>query len=142
MKRKTLTKGMLMTALICGLVQWGGTAVHAAELQEFTLDPMVVTAQRMETRDLDTPAMTNVITAADIEKTGATTVMEALRDIAGITDYSYSGNGDDQGSSTSRILVRGFDKGSLVLLNGAPINIMNYGSVSGIPVEAIEKIVS
>ena len=140
MKRKTLTKGMLMTALICGLVQWGGTAVHAAELQEFTLDPMVVTAQRMETRDLDTPAMTNVITAADIEKTGATTVMEALRDIAGITDYSYSGNGDDQGSSTSRILVRGFDKGSLVLLNGAPINIMNYGSVSGIPVEAIEKI--
>lgn len=101
---------------------------------------MIVTAQRMETKDLDTPAMTSVITAADIEKTGATTVMEALRDIVGITDYSYAGNGDDQGSSTSRILVRGFDKGSLVLLNGAPINIMNYGSASGIPVEAIEKI--
>lgn len=35
----------------------GGTVVHAEEpSQAFTLDPMVVTAQRMETRDLDTPA--------------------------------------------------------------------------------------
>ena len=66
MKKRTLTKGMLMAALICGCVQWGGTAVHAAELQEFTLDPMVVTAQRMETRDLDTPASTTVITAEEI----------------------------------------------------------------------------
>lgn len=140
MKKRTLTKGMLMTALVCGFVQWGGTAVHAEELQEFTLDPMVVTAQRMETRDLDTPAMTSVITAADIEKTGATTVMEALRFIPGFTDNSYSGNGDDQGSSRSRVLVRGFDKATLVMVNGAPINVMNYGSTSGIPVEAIERI--
>ena len=118
----------------------GGTAVYAAELQEFTLDPMVVTAQRMETRDLDTPAMTNVITAADIEKTGATTVMEALRYVPGFTDNSYSATGDDQGASRSRVLVRGFDKATLVMLNGAPINVMNYGSAAGIPVEAIERI--
>ena len=140
MKKQTLTKSMLMTALICGFVQWGGTAVHAEELQEFTLDPMIVTAQRMETRDLDTPAMVDVITAADIEKTGATTVMEVLRSVPGIADYSYSASGDNQGSSSSRVMVRGFDKGTLVLLNGAPINIFNYGSPSGIPVEAIERI--
>lgn len=140
MKKRTLTKGMLMTALVCGFVQWGGTAVHAEELQEFTLDPMIVTAQRMETRDLDTPAMTTVVTAADIEKTGATTVMEALRYIPGFTDNSYAGNGDDQGASRSRVLMRGFDKAALVMLNGAPINVMNYGSTSGIPVEAIERI--
>jgi len=140
MKKRTLTKGMLMTALVCGLVQWGGTAVHAAGLQEFTLDPMVVTAQRMETRDLDTPAMTSVITAADIEKTGATTVMEALRYVPGFTDNSYSATGDDQGASRSRVLVRGFDKAALVMLNGAPINVMNYGSAAGIPVEAVDRI--
>ena len=140
MKRRTLSKGMLMTALVCGLVQWGGTAVHAEELQEFTLDPMVVTAQRMETRDLDTPAMTTVITAADIEKTGATTTMEALRNVPGFTDYSYTGTGDDFGTSSSRALMRGFDKATLVMINGAPINIMNYGSLSGIPVEVIERI--
>ena len=70
MKKRTLTKGMLMAALICGCVQWGGTAVHAEELQEFTLDPMIVTAQRMETRDLDTPASVNVITEAEIKDAG------------------------------------------------------------------------
>ena len=48
MKRKTLTKGMLMTALVCGFVQWGGTAVHAAELNTFALDEYVVTATRTE----------------------------------------------------------------------------------------------
>lgn len=140
MKKRTLTKGMLMAALICGCVQWGGTAVHAAELQEFTLDPMIVTAQRMETRDLDTPASVSVITAADIEKNGYTTTMEALQRTAGVTDYSYGAGGDDLGSSYSRAFVRGFDKGALVMLNGAPININNYASVSGIPVESIERI--
>ena len=46
---KKMTKAMLMTALIIGAVQWGGTAVYAGEtLQEFTLDPMIVTASRME----------------------------------------------------------------------------------------------
>lgn len=34
----------------------GGTLVHAEEPnQAFTLDPMVVTAQREEKRDVDTP---------------------------------------------------------------------------------------
>lgn len=38
----------------------GGTVVHAEEpSQAFTLDPMIVTAQRMETRDLDTPSCCN-----------------------------------------------------------------------------------
>ena len=46
----------------------GGTVVHAEEpSQAFTLDPMVVTAQRTETRDLDTPATTNIITEQNIK---------------------------------------------------------------------------
>lgn len=120
---------------------WGGTAVFAEEnLNEFTLDTMVVTAQRMETRDLDTPASVSVITKDDIEKYGATTAMEALRRVPGVTDYSYGPGGDDLGSSYSRVYLRGFDKGALVMVNGAPININNYASVSAIPVSAIEKI--
>ena len=51
----------------------GGTVVHAEEPnQAFTLDPMVVTAQRVETRDLDTPAAVSVITKEEIEKNGLT----------------------------------------------------------------------
>ena len=59
---KKMTKAMLMTALILGSVSMG-TAVEASELHEFTLDPMVVTAQRMEMRDLDT--ISTAITAAE-----------------------------------------------------------------------------
>ena len=100
----------------------------------------MVTAQRTETRDLDTPASVSVVTANDIEKNGATTTMEALRRVAGVTDYSYGPGGDDLGSSYSRVYLRGFDKGALVMVNGAPININNYASVSSIPVNAIERI--
>ena len=34
---------------------------------EFVLDPMVVTAQRMETRDLDTPAAVSVVSKEEME---------------------------------------------------------------------------
>lgn len=40
----------------------GGTNVFAEELQEYSLDPMVITAQRMETKDLKTPAAVEVVT--------------------------------------------------------------------------------
>lgn len=136
----SMSKGLLMTALVTGSVMWGGTSVFAEELQEYTLDQMVVTAQRTETRDLETPAAVSVITANEIEKNGATTTMEALRRVAGVTDYSYGPGGDDLGSSYSRVYLRGFDKGALVMVNGAPININNYASVSAIPISAIEKI--
>lgn len=136
-----VTKSLLMTALITGSVLWGGTSAFAEEnVGEFVLDPMVVTAQRMETRDLDTPAAVSVVSKEEMERNGATTVMEALRRVAGVTDYSYGPGGDDLGSSYSRVYLRGFDKGALVLVNGAPININNYASVNSIPVSAIERI--
>ena len=140
MKRKTLTKGMLMTALVCGFVQWGGTAVHAAELQEFTLDPMIVTAQRMETRDLDTPASTTVITAEEIAQSGAPNVDTLLSRQLGFNGMSYGPNGQEYAGSASRTKIRGLDKGTLVLVNGAPMNLLNYNAISNIPLEAIEKV--
>ena len=63
MLKKSSTKSALITALLTSNVIWGGTIVYAEEpSQAFTLDPMVVTAQRMETRDLDTPAAIDVLT--------------------------------------------------------------------------------
>ena len=136
-----VTKSLLMTALITGSVLWGGTNVFAAEsVGEFELDPIVVTAQRMETRDLDTPATTTIISAKDIKDKGYTSVFDALEQTIGVTSYSYSPSGDDLGGSQSRFYIRGFDKGTLVLVNGAPVNIMNYSSTEGIPLEAVEKI--
>ena len=56
--KSNFSKGLLMTALITGSVMWGGTNVFAEELQEYTLDQMVVTATRTEKKDVDIPAVT------------------------------------------------------------------------------------
>ena len=146
---KQSRKGMLIAALICGTivpVLFGGTSAYAAEaeedaaLQAFELNPMVITAQRTELSDLDTPAGTSVITAADIERSGAKTAYEIIERQVGVTNNAYGTGGREFGGSSSRIVLRGMDKGTLVLVNGAPLNLMNYNSTEGIPTEAIEKI--
>ena len=147
---KQSRKGMLMAALICGTivpVLFGGSSAYAAEkdavdeaLQAFELNPMVITAQRAEMSDLDTPAGTSVITAADIERSGAKTAYEIIERQVGITNNAYGPGGREFGGSSSRIVLRGLDKGTLILVNGAPYNLMNYNSTEGIPAQAIEKV--
>ena len=60
--KSNFSKGMLMTALITGTVLCSSAAAFAEELQEYSLDQMVVTAQRTEKDDVDTPASVKVIT--------------------------------------------------------------------------------
>lgn len=89
MLKKSTSKSALMVALVTGNVIWGGTVVHAEEPnQAFTLDPMVVTAQRMETRDLDTPASITVISSEEIEKSGAVNVDTLLAQQIGFNGMS------------------------------------------------------
>ena len=132
---------MLMTALILGSVQWGGTAVHAGEtLQEFTLDPMIVTASRMEKMDLDTAAAVEVIDNERIEKSGSGNAFEVLRGALGIFSSTQGPNGVALGSMTSKINIRGVDKGTLVLLDGMPLNQDGKYNLEDIPADMIEKI--
>ena len=112
--------------------------VSAADVYE--LNPVVVTAQRIEKQELDVPASTTVVTEKDFKNKGYTTVSDVLEQTVGIDAYTYFPGGNDMGSSQSRTYIRGLDKGTLVLVNGAPINIMNYSSTSGIPIDAVEKI--
>lgn len=135
MKRNQLLAG----AVLLSLAGWSGAA--AAD-QVYTLNPVVVTAQRMETVDLKVPATTTVISAKDIKDKGYTSVFDALEQTVGVDSYSYSNSGEDLGGAQSRFYIRGMDKGTLVLVNGAPINIMNYSSTEGIPKDAIEKLKS
>ena len=138
---KSFSKSLLMAALITGTVLWGGNSVFAQENeQEFTLDPMVITAQRMETRELDTPAAVDVITAEDIEKTGSKTVFDALSFTTGITNFSYGPGGLDYGAMDSRVNIRGFERGALILVNGAPINLNGKNSIDGIMKDNVERI--
>lgn len=138
--KSNFSKGLLMTALITGSVIWGGTNVFAEELQEYTLDQMVVTATRTEARELEVPAAVSVINAKEIENSGAKTAYEVIERQVGFTNNAYGPGGREFGGSSTRTVLRGLDKGTLVMVNGAPINMMNYNSMEGIPVEAVEKI--
>lgn len=137
---KKFSKGVLMAALICGSVCVGGTNAFAEEMQEFTLDPMVVTATRTEKRDIDVPASTTVITAQKISDAGYKNVFDAIEHQVGLTSTGYGDAGQDFGFSSGRTVIRGYDRGTLVMVDGIPINLKNYNSLGGIPIDMVEKI--
>ena len=131
---------MLMAALICGCVQWGGTAVHAEELQEFTLDQYVVTATRTEKKIIDVPASVNVITDKDIKLSGANNVDDVLKRVPGVTVSRTNGFRN----SKPVVTMRGVKSGShvLVLVDGQPMVNAYSGTVNwnDIPIDSIEKV--
>lgn len=137
--KSNFSKGLLMTALITGTLMSSAVA-FAEELQEYTLDQMVVTATRYEKRDVDIAADTQVINSTKIENSGATNVQQVLQAIPGIVYQSKGPGGASLGSMTSKVSMRGVETGTLVLLNGTPINYRGLYNLEDIPVDIIEKI--
>ena len=114
---------------------WGASA---AEIYE--LDPVVVTAQRVENRDLQTPASVDVIDREEIEKSGAGSAFEALRNTLGVFASTQMPNGVSMGTMTSKIDIRGVDKGTLVLVDGVPMNQDGKYNLEDIGADAIDHI--
>ena len=117
-----------------------GTAYAAEQTETHALTDTVVTAQRREKRDLDTPATTTIITAKEIEKAGYRNVFEAIDQQVGSTSTSYGEAGQDFGFAAGRITLRGYDRGTLVMVNGVPMNLKNYPSTENIPASMVERI--
>lgn len=135
-----VSKGLLMTALITGSVLWGGTSVFAEELQEFSLDQMVVTATRTEKRDVDVPASTIVITNQQLKDSGSQSVIEVLGKQPGFTYKSMGPLGIGMGTSHTETIIRGINNGTLVLVNGNLISWRGRYNLESIPVQNIERI--
>lgn len=145
---KKLTKGMLMTALICGTISMApfGAVAHAedaaaddAALQGFTLDQIVVTATRTPVTEFDAHANVSVITAKDIENRHYTTVKDALRDVPGAVITDYGRPGYDMSNS---IRLNGSNQ-VVVLVDGVRVtqsDILPLASTTFVPVENIERI--
>lgn len=141
MMEKCFSKSLLMTALITGTVLWGGNSVFAQENeQEFTLDPMVITATRYKKKDVEIAAATEVIDSKRIENTGAVNVQQLLQTVSGLVYQSKGPGGASLGSMTSKVSIRGVEKGTLVLMNGTPINYRGLYNLEDIPVDNIERI--
>ena len=142
-------KGLLMAALICGTITsvLGGASVFAAEaddvdaaLSAFNLDPIVVTSQRRETTDLTTPATVTVVSEQKIQEAGYKNVFDAIEHQVGLASTGYGDAGQDFGFSAGRTVIRGYDRGTLVMVDGIPMNLKNYNSLDGIPIDMVKKI--
>ena len=107
-----------------------------------TMGEVVVTATRDTQEIRKTPANVSVITAEEIEKSGATTVVEALDKLESIQFRTSSGN-----SSQAYIDMRGIGGDNpygktLVMLDGRRLNRTDMSSINWleIPVDTIERI--
>ncbi len=108
--------------------------VHAAET---TLAPVVVTGTRTEKPLLDSPVRTQVVSAADLERTHARDLQQALRHVPGITLTAI------HGKSGKEVSLQGLDGDRvLVLIDGQPVAASTGSTVdlSQIAVHDVQRI--
>lgn len=144
--KKKLAKQVLISLFLGGVgaltpLANGAAAPTANDaMAEYALDDVIVTASRTEKREVDTPAATEIVTAADMERLGAANSYEAMERLPGFNSLSWGESGQEFGLSASRTIVRGLDKGTLAMVNGASVNLLNYNSTNNILPEAIQRI--
>ena len=141
MKKIQSLRNAVMVSLLAGTtVVWGGTAFAQEDLQEFALEDMVVTASRVPTQKVDTPADISVITKEEIADQNYASASDALRAIPGVNVLGSGAKGSSMGQD--KILLNG-DERVLVLVDGRRMNLGSSGNSSADwlpPVNAIERI--
>lgn len=139
MKAKGFWAAALMLLLVPSALVWG------EEKRQETAAPVmaevVVTATRTAREVEKIPARTAVITAEDIEKSGAQSVPDALRMLPGVFVSDLNGNGVNQ-----TVDIGGFgatsDRHVAVVIDGRRINPIDLGGVrwSTISIETVDRI--
>lgn len=141
MKKVQSLRNVVMVSLLAGTtLVWGGTAFAQEDLQEFALEDMVVTASRVPTQKVDTPADISVITKEEIADQNYASASDALRAIPGVNVLGSGAKGSSMGQD--KILLNG-DERVLVLVDGRRMNLGSSGNSSADwlpPVNAIERI--
>ena len=136
---KKISKGMLMAALICGSFSVLNVA-SAEEMQTFEMDEFVVTASRVATSKVDTPANISVINSETLAEKNYSDVTEALADVPGVNMLGSGAKGTNMGDDP--IMING-DTRVLVLIDGRRVNLGSSGTTGANmlpPVEAIERV--
>ncbi|MBI2882994.1 MAG: TonB-dependent receptor [Candidatus Methylomirabilis oxyfera] len=129
-------------------VAWGAdtdSSTPGRSEEEVRLEPVVVSASRVEQRLPDVPANVTVITREEIKQSPARSVDDLLRQIPGFSLFRRSSSlvthPTTQGVSLRGIGPSGVSR-TLVLLDGIPLNDPFGGWVywSKVPLESIERI--
>jgi iron complex outermembrane receptor protein len=113
---------------------------EAQSVREKSLPVVVVTGTRFEQGLTDDPVRTTVVTADEIMRSGARTLVDVIGQQTGVQLIDNSGNPNRQ------IDLRGFgmtgDQNTLILLDGQRIteNELASADLASIPVESVERI--
>lgn len=129
-----MSKKMVNGAVALGCLLFAAPVMAHEALNEYVLDPMMVTAARYEKRDVDIPAATEIYDQEKIEKLGANNVMEVVKNIPGFTlTASPTGN--------TYIGFRGISKDNVaILVNGIPLNQDGNYDLESISADIIDRI--
>lgn len=137
-------KGKLLTGAVLSVFMAGayGNACAADGTSDavYSLNPVVVTATRYEKSDTEIPAATQTFTEEQIEQTGADNLQVALQYLDGVIDAGMGPNGTSVSSMTTKNVIRGVSNGTVVMINGTPINWRTNYNLENIPTSAVERV--
>lgn len=137
-------KGKLLTGAVLSVFMAGayGNACAADGTSDavYSLNPVVVTATRYEKSDAEIPAATQTFTEEQIEQTGADNLQVALQYLDGVIDAGMGPNGTSVSSMTTKNVIRGVSNGTVVMINGTPINWRTNYNLENIPTSNVERV--
>lgn len=137
-------KGELLTGAVLSVFMAGAygnaSAADGTSDAVYSLNPVVVTATRYEKSDAEIPAATQTFTEEQIEQTGADNLQVALQYLDGVIDAGMGPNGTSVSSMTTKNVIRGVSNGTVVMINGTPINWRTNYNLENIPTSAVERV--
>jgi iron complex outermembrane receptor protein len=138
----TVFQLVVVLAVLVSIFISGGLSLAAPQEKTIVMDEVVVTATRDTEEIRKVPANISVITAEQIEKSGATSIPEVLEKLESIQFRSYSGN-----ASQASIDMRGFGGDNpfgktLIMLDGRRLNRPDMSSINWlqVPLNNVERI--
>lgn len=145
---KGMCKKTVLACMMSGFL--GAMALPAASVEAapptdgpipyYNLNKIVVTASRYEKPDTDIAASTAVLTGLQLKDTGADNLQQALNNVSGLQGVSSRpGGGGINPKSNSDITIRGI-KGTLVMVNGMPLNLNNRYELNDIPLDDVKRV--
>lgn len=139
MYKERLLTGAVLSVFMAG-AYGNACAADGTSDAVYSLNPVVVTATRYEKSDAEIPAATQTFTEEQIEQTGADNLQVALQYLDGVIDAGMGPNGTSVSSMTTKNVIRGVSNGTVVMINGTPINWRTNYNLENIPTSAVERV--
>ena len=113
-----------------------GATIHAQGEDAERIEEVIVTGSRIPRSDLDGVAPVTVYTAADIDRSGATSIGQILREIPSVAGGAQTTQVNNGGGGIMQISLRGMGAvRTLVLLNGRRVTASVDSGANGISVD-------